>query len=45
MQDLEKAYNDALDYIYSFIDYSIKRNFRNAAEKFDLDRMRQFMAH
>ena len=45
MTDLEKAYNDALDYLYSFIDYSLKRNFRNAAEKFDLDRMHQFMAH
>lgn len=45
MTDLEKAYNDALDYLYSFIDYSLKRNFRNAAEKFDLDRMRQFMAN
>lgn len=43
MTDLEKAYNDALDYLYSFIDYSLKRNFRNAAEKFDLNRMRQFM--
>jgi len=45
MTDLEKAYNDALDYLYSFIDYSLKRHFRNAAEKFDLNRMRQFMAH
>lgn len=45
MKNIEKAYNDALDYLYSFIDYSLKRNFRNAAEKFDLNRMRQFMAH
>jgi dihydrofolate synthase/folylpolyglutamate synthase len=45
MKDLEKAYNSALDYLYSFIDYSLKRNFRNAGEKFDLDRMREFMAH
>ncbi len=29
--------------LYSFIDYSLKRNFRNAAEKFNLGRMRQFM--
>ena len=43
MSDLEEKYQDALDYLYSFIDYSLKRNFRNAAEKFNLDRMRQFM--
>ena len=43
MTDKEQAYQDALDYLYSFIDYSLKRNFRNAAEKFNLDRMRDFM--
>jgi dihydrofolate synthase / folylpolyglutamate synthase len=41
----EKDYQDALDFLYSFIDYSLKRNFRNAAEKFNLDRMRDFMYH
>lgn len=45
MIDLEKSYQDALDYLYRFIDYSLKRNFRNAAEKFNLDRMRQFMGY
>ncbi len=45
MQDLEERYQKALDFIYSFIDYSLKRNFRNAAEKFNLDRMRTFMHH
>ncbi len=45
MNDSEKAYQDALDFLYSFIDYSLKRNFRNAAEKFNLERMRQFMRH
>jgi len=39
----EEKYQDALDFLYSFIDYSLKRNFRNAAEKFDLARMRNFM--
>jgi len=45
MTDIVNDYQDALDYLYSFIDYSLKRNFRNAAEKFNLDRMRQFMGY
>jgi dihydrofolate synthase/folylpolyglutamate synthase len=45
MNDLEEKYQAALDFLYSFIDYSLKRNFRNAAEKFNLDRMRKFMHH
>lgn len=45
MQDPEQQYQEALDFLYSFIDYSLKRNFRNAAEKFNLDRMRTFMHH
>jgi dihydrofolate synthase / folylpolyglutamate synthase len=43
MQELEQQYQESLDFLYSFIDYSLKRNFRNAAEKFNLDRMRKFM--
>lgn len=43
MQEINQSYEDALDFLYSFIDYSLKRNFRNAAEKFNLDRMRRFM--
>lgn len=43
MSDLEQKFQEALDFLYSFIDYSLKRNFRNAAEKFNLDRMRHFM--
>jgi dihydrofolate synthase/folylpolyglutamate synthase len=43
MQEVDQKYEDALDFLYSFIDYSLKRNFRNAAEKFNLDRMRRFM--
>jgi len=43
MSDVEEKYQDSLDFIYSFIDYSLKRNFRNAAEKFNLNRMREFM--
>jgi dihydrofolate synthase/folylpolyglutamate synthase len=45
MTDVEEKYQSALDFLYSFIDYSLKRNFRNAAEKFNLDRMRDFMHH
>ena len=44
MQDLEARYQESLDFLYSFIDYSLKRNFRNAAENFNLDRMRHFMS-
>lgn len=45
MKDVEQRYQEALDFLYSFIDYSMKRNLRNAAEKFNLDRMRDFMHH
>ena len=44
MQEIDRKYEEALDFLYSFIDYSLKRNFRNAAEKFDLDRMLNFMS-
>ncbi len=33
------AYQEALDYLYQFVDYSLVRNFRNSPEKFDLGRM------
>ncbi len=39
MSELDHAYQNALDYIYSFIDYSLTRNFRYSPEKFNLDRM------
>lgn len=42
--DVEKQYQTALDYLYSFVDYSLTRAFRYAPEKFDLGRMRNFMA-
>ncbi len=37
--DIETAYQQALDYLYSFVDYSLTRNLRYSAEKFDLGRM------
>ena len=42
--DVEQQYQAALDYLYSFVDYSLTRAFRYAPEKFDLGRMRDFMA-
>jgi dihydrofolate synthase / folylpolyglutamate synthase len=38
----EIAYQEALDYIYTFIDYSLKRSFRYSPDKFDLGRMVNF---
>ncbi len=35
----EPAYQAALDYIYSFVDYSLKRIFRYSPENFNLERM------
>ena len=42
--NVEQEYQDALEYLYSFVDYSLTRAFRYAPEKFDLGRMRDFMA-
>lgn len=36
-------YNSALDYIYSFVDFSLTRNLRYSSEKFNLDRMKSLM--
>lgn len=43
--DIEKNYQDALDFLYSFIDYSLKRSFRYTAEKFNLERMHKFLGY
>lgn len=43
MTDTEKAYNLALDYIYSFVDYSLKHSSELARADFNLDRMRALM--
>ena len=40
---VEEKYQEALDYLYKFIDYSLTRNLRNSEEKFNLDRMHKFM--
>lgn len=41
--DVETAYQQALDYLYSFVDYSLTRNLHYTPEKFDLARMRDLM--
>jgi dihydrofolate synthase / folylpolyglutamate synthase len=42
--DTELAYNQALDYLYSFVDYSLKKSSELAKADFNLDRMRALMA-
>jgi len=42
--EIEKAYQDALNYLYTFVDYSLTRAFRYSPDKFDLGRMRELMA-
>jgi len=42
--DTDKKYNLALDYLYSFVDYSLKHASDLAKAEFNLDRMRALMA-
>jgi dihydrofolate synthase/folylpolyglutamate synthase len=39
MENSEAAYQKTLDYLYSFVDYSLTRSLRYSPEKFDLGRM------
>jgi dihydrofolate synthase/folylpolyglutamate synthase len=41
--DTETAYNLALDYLYSFVDYSLKKSSELARADFNLERMRALM--
>jgi dihydrofolate synthase/folylpolyglutamate synthase len=43
MDEIEIAYQGALDYLYSFVDYSLTRAFRYTPDKFNLDRMRKLL--
>lgn len=43
MNDEAVAYQEALDYLYSFVDYSLTHNFRYTPDKFDLGRMFDFL--
>jgi dihydrofolate synthase / folylpolyglutamate synthase len=40
----DQAYLDALEYLYSFVDFSMTRSFRYSADQFDLSRMEALMA-
>jgi dihydrofolate synthase / folylpolyglutamate synthase len=42
--NIETAYNQALDYLYSYIDYSLKKSSELARAHFELGRMRALMA-
>lgn len=41
--NIEPEYQETLDYLYKFIDYSLVRNLRYSPEKFDLGRMYDFI--
>jgi dihydrofolate synthase / folylpolyglutamate synthase len=41
--DMEAAYQATLEYLYSFVDYSLTHNLSNLPEKWDLERMRAFL--
>jgi len=43
MSDLAQKLQQTLDYLYSFVDYSLTRQLRYSPEKFNLDRMRELM--
>lgn len=43
MLNNEAKYQKALDYLYSFVDYSLTRQLRYSPEKFNLERMRSLM--
>ena len=43
MSNIESAYNAALDYLYRFVDYSLKHSSELAKADFNLDRMRALM--
>jgi dihydrofolate synthase/folylpolyglutamate synthase len=44
MTEIDEAYQKALDYLYSYVDYSLTRNLRYSPDKFNLERMVELMA-
>ena len=44
MIDLDPEYQAALDYLYTFVDFSLTRNFQYSPETFNLDRMQALLA-
>lgn len=44
--DIEQTYQDTLNYLYGFVDYSLTRGgFKDMLGKFELDRMRAFLEY
>lgn len=43
--DLETRYQQTLEYLYRFVDYSLTRNLQVTPETFNLNRMRSFMEY
>lgn len=43
MDPIEAAYQSTLDYLYSFVDYSLTRSLRYSPEKFNLERMNRLV--
>jgi dihydrofolate synthase/folylpolyglutamate synthase len=43
MEETNNQYQQTLDYLYSFVDYSLQHIFRYSPEKFNLERMREFV--
>jgi dihydrofolate synthase/folylpolyglutamate synthase len=43
--DIETTYQDTLNYLYSFVDFSLTRSFRYMPENFDLGRMRDLVEY
>jgi dihydrofolate synthase/folylpolyglutamate synthase len=41
--DIEAEYQATLEYLYSFVDYSLTHNLSNLSEKWDLERIRAFL--
>jgi dihydrofolate synthase/folylpolyglutamate synthase len=43
MNNIEQHYQASLDYLYSFVDYSLTRQLRYSPDKFNLERMNKLM--
>jgi len=43
LMTVPSRYQESLDYIYSFVDYSLTKNLRYSPEKFNLSRMNRFL--
>jgi dihydrofolate synthase/folylpolyglutamate synthase len=43
--EIESLYQDTLNYLYSFVDYSLSRSFRFSPELFNLERIEDFLEY